>query len=99
MTRRSTRLLDQINVLPEHSNIIFFSTMHKIVAQSLIVTTPEFHTTNHVKRPASSTARSPTPRSALVPSEGYKAIVHIYLFGEQDNNNNFFLIFYGNDFI
>ena len=52
------------------------------IAQVLITTLPEFHTTNHIAvnsdvRPL----RSPTPRRDFANGIPYKAIIHVNLFG------------------
>ena len=55
-------------------------------AQALMITTPEFHGTTKVD--AGSNTRSPTPpRGTKTDTDGYKAVVHIYLFGGMDSMN------------
>lgn len=56
------------------------------IAQNLIITTPEFHTTNRVAN--SNNARTATPpRAQKDDNVPYKAIVHVYLFGGMDSMN------------
>ena len=55
------------------------------VATTLIMSTPEFQTTNTVAM--SGTARTATPSIPKNPSVPYKAIVHVNLFGGMDSMN------------
>lgn len=52
------------------------------VAQSLLVSIPEFHTYNSVR--TNGQVRQPSPRPEKNPNYGYKAIVSINLFGGAD---------------
>ena len=55
------------------------------VAQVLMVSIPEFHSTNQVY--IGDTARTPTPRATKDGTVPYKAIIHINLFGGMDSMN------------
>ena len=55
------------------------------VAQELMVTSPEFHTTNKVD--PNINARTATPQAEKDESIPYKAIVHVNLFGGMDSMN------------
>lgn len=55
------------------------------LAQQLISTAPEFHTTNIVERTAND--RAPTPRQERSEEDGYKAVVVVFLSGGWDAYN------------
>ena len=55
------------------------------LAQQLVSTSPEFHTTNIVDRTAN--ARAPTPRQERSEEDGYKAVVVVFLSGGWDAYN------------
>ena len=55
-----------------------------IKAQSLIVTSPEFHATNIVRRTGS---ERPSPTSPQASNKGYKAVVYVLLSGGADSYN------------
>lgn len=55
------------------------------VAQNLLVSTPEFHTTNKIEPLAEE--REPSPSPGKDSNEPYKAIIHLNLFGAMDSMN------------
>lgn len=58
------------------------------VAQVLLASTPEYHTTNQLVGGLSSNERAPTPPGTThVAEDPYKAIVHVNLFGGVDSMN------------